>query len=303
MGGHDEGRLAAVARVQHGVFTRRQARDAGFTDKMIRHRVRSESWCRLHPDVFVHASVAATTRRDLLAATLAAGGVASHESAARLVGMHPVPRTRPVVTMGDSAHHHDLDGVRVHRYQDLDDRWTTTVDGIPTTTSPRTILDLGSVLSVGRLEAVLDHALDHRLVDLGSLIECFDSLAKPGRRGVVALRPLILARGGGLVADTSELERMFTRLLRRAGLPEPERQVLLGGRELIGRVDFLFRSHGLIVEVDGRLGHTQVLDFESDRRRDQRALVAGFRVVRFTYRQIAERPDEVIHVLGQLLAA
>jgi very-short-patch-repair endonuclease len=158
------------------------------------------------------------------------------------------------------------------------------------------------VLSVGRLEAVLDHALDHRIVDLDALVECFDALARPGRRGVGVLRPLIVARGGGLVADTSELERMFTRLVRRAGLPEPERQVLVGGNELIGRVDFLFRPQRLIVEVDGRLGHTQLSDFESDRRRDQRALVAGFRVVRFTYRQVRERPDEVVEVLRQLLA-
>ena len=117
------------------------------------------------------------------------------------------------------------------------------------------------------------------------------------------MRPLLLARGTGIVADTSDLERRFTRLLRRAGLPEPERQVLLGAAALIGRVDFVFRSARLIVEVDGRLGHSQLLDFEDDRRRDQRAMVAGFRVVRFTYRQVSERPDEVVRVLRHLLAA
>jgi very-short-patch-repair endonuclease len=297
-----EARLAVVARSQHGVFTRCQAREAGFTDKMIRQRVRAGSWCQLHPTVLVHASVLPSRRRDLLAATLAADGVASHESAACLDGMHPVPRTPPVVTIADSSHHHQLVGVRVHRYQDLDVRWMRTVDGIPTTVPARTILDLGAVVSTGRLEAVLDHALDHRIVRIEALIECFDALAKPGRRGVGTMRPLIVARGTGVVSDTSELERMFTRLLREAGLPEPERQVLVGGHELIGRVDFLFRDARLIVEVDGRLGHTQVSDFEADRRRDQRALVAGFRVARFTYRQIRDRPHEVVEVLRRLLA-
>ena len=94
---------------------------------------------------------------------------------------------------------------------------------------------------------------------------------------------------------------MFSRLIQSVGLPEPERQVLLGGHRLIGRVDFLYRRFGLIVEVDGRLGHSQVLDFEKDRRRDQEALVAGLRVVRFTYRQLRDRPHEVVEVLRALL--
>jgi very-short-patch-repair endonuclease len=71
--------------------------------------------------------------------------------------------------------------------------------------------------------------------------------------------------------------------------------------ESIGRVDFLYRSRGLIVEVDGRLGHSQVLDIEKDHRRDQESLVAGLRVVRITHRQLTRRPDEVVRVLQRLL--
>jgi very-short-patch-repair endonuclease len=66
-------------------------------------------------------------------------------------------------------------------------------------------------------------------------------------------------------------------------------------------VDFLYRSRGLIVEVDGRLGHSQVLDIEKDHRRDQESLVAGLRVVRITHRQLTRRPDEVVRVLQRLL--
>lgn len=42
--------------------------------------------------------------------------------------------------------------------------------------------------------------------------------------------------------------------------------------------------------------------FERDRRRDQRLLVAGWRVVRFTGRQISEEPDRVVSTVRALLA-
>jgi hypothetical protein len=42
--------------------------------------------------------------------------------------------------------------------------------------------------------------------------------------------------------------------------------------------------------------------FERDRRRDQRLLMAGFRVARFTWRQVIDHPDEGAATLDALLA-
>ena len=60
-----------------------------------------------------------------------------------------------------------------------------------------------------------------------------------GRWGVRRLDRLLIDSGG-----ESVLERRFLRLLRDAGLPRPETQVVQrrGGRH-VGRVDFLFRDH------------------------------------------------------------
>ena len=295
-----ESRLGALASRQRGAFTLRQARECGMTDRVIRARIQHGVWRRLHPRVLCHASTPSSTELDLAAATLALRGACSHESAGQLHGMQPVPDSGPVVTIAASRCHR-LEGVRVHRSQDICDRWITTVSGIPVTTAERTLLDLAGVVRERRLEHLVDHAIDHRIVTLDGLIGCFDALARRGRRGIATMRPVLEARADGAVLDTTELERMFTRLVRSAGLAEPERQVTLGGAELIGRADFLYRDVRLIVEVDGRLGHSQLLDFEDDRRRDQRAMVAGFRVVRFTYRQIRDRPDEVVDILRQLL--
>ena len=51
----------------------------------------------------------------------------------------------------------------------------------------------------------------------------------------------------------------------------------------------LFRS-----EADGAEFHTKREDFEEDRRRDAELSAAGYRVLRFSYAQIEQRPDEVM---------
>lgn len=60
----------------------------------------------------------------------------------------------------------------------------------------------------------------------------------------------------------------------------------------IGRVDFLI-GDGLVIEVDGAEFHTSRTDFEEDRRRDALLSALGYRVLRFSYNQIASRWPEV----------
>jgi very-short-patch-repair endonuclease len=59
-----------------------------------------------------------------------------------------------------------------------------------------------------------------------------------------------------------------------------------------GRVDFLIGTR-LVVEVDGYTYHSDPARFESDRRRDARLSALGYRVLRFSYRQVFERWHEV----------
>ena len=66
-------------------------------------------------------------------------------------------------------------------------------------------------------------------------------------------------------------------------------------------VDFSWPDHRLIVETDGRAAHGDRAAFESDRRRDQQLVAAGWRVVRFTWRQVAREPRAVAEILRRLL--
>jgi very-short-patch-repair endonuclease len=73
----------------------------------------------------------------------------------------------------------------------------------------------------------------------------------------------------------------------------------LEGGEIIA--DFLWRAPRLIVETDGRQFHGTAIAFENDRRRDQRLVLAGWRVIRCTWRQVVDEPNELVGTLRALL--
>lgn len=60
----------------------------------------------------------------------------------------------------------------------------------------------------------------------------------------------------------------------------------------VGRVDFLIGER-LVIEVDGAEYHTDPERFEADRRRDAVLSRLGYRVLRFSYRQVMYRWKEV----------
>jgi very-short-patch-repair endonuclease len=95
----------------------------------------------------------------------------------------------------------------------------------------------------------------------------------------------------------SELERLFLRLCRRRRLPEPEVNARLSGYE----VDFLWRRHRLVVETDGFRHHGNRNAFEDDRARDAHLQSLGYRVVRFTFRQVRDTPAVVGSSMRRLI--
>lgn len=58
-------------------------------------------------------------------------------------------------------------------------------------------------------------------------------------------------------------------------------------------MDFLWPAHRLIVETDGYAAHSRPADFERDHERDARLREAHHKVLRFTYRQMTEKPGWV----------
>jgi very-short-patch-repair endonuclease len=177
----------------------------------------------------------------------------------------------------------------------------TAVDGIPCTTVPRTHFDLAATEQFSRrVERALDNALAMRLTTTAALRSLVAD--SKGRPGVRLMRELLAARGHEYVPPASELEARFLELVRAAGLPEPVRQAAVGGVELVGRVDMLWRDQRLIAELDSRRHHSARLDAANDVQRDVRAARAGYRTLRVTWEDVFTFPDATMDRLADALA-
>jgi very-short-patch-repair endonuclease len=117
----------------------------------------------------------------------------------------------------------------------------------------------------------------------------------PKRRGTGTLRALLI--DGPTRFTRSQAEETLFELIRSAGLPIPEMNVMLHGFE----VDCLWRDARLVVEVDGYAYHSSHRAFVRDRRRDSVIIAAGMRVLRLTWRQLTHERDRTLAQLAQAL--
>ena len=88
----------------------------------------------------------------------------------------------------------------------------------------------------------------------------------------------------------SDLEEEFLALSNCHHLPPPETNVKIARWE----VDFLWREHKLVVEIDSFLYHRGSVSFHNDHARDLDLRQRGFTVLRFSERQLEEEPGRVV---------
>ena len=62
-------------------------------------------------------------------------------------------------------------------------------------------------------------------------------------------------------------------------------------------VDFHWPDARLIVETDGREAHDNPFAFERDRQRDLDLKLAGWEVIRITWRQLRDEPERITRLL------
>jgi hypothetical protein len=161
---------------------------------------------------------------------------------------------------------------------------------------------LATALNPKQVERAVDNCLARKFVTVPALWRVHHDLAPSGRAGIGLFRELLEARGDGYVAPASELERRLLDLVVAAGLPVPERELDLGDSDgWIGRVEFVYRAAKLLIEVDGRLHHTALLDRKHDRDRDNAFMASGWRVLRIDYDMLVHRPDEVVDLIRRAL--
>lgn len=287
--------IREVAAGQHGVVTRRQLIAAGVRRGAVERRVRSGHLAPIHRGIYRVGPVVAP-RAGEMAAVLACGEAAllSHQSAAHLWEIGGTDRGNAPVHVSVRAGRPAPRGVRVHRVRAIRPAEVTTVDEVPVTTPARTLLDLSASAEARELERAVAEAFARRLTSRSEIQELIAHY--PRRPGIARLRSLLeVATGPALTR--SEAEERFLALVRRAELPEPEANVEVAGFP----VDFLWRSAGLVAEIDGFAYHSSRARFERDRRRDAVLVGAGFRVIRVTWRQLVRKHEALIASLGLAL--
>ena len=294
-------RLADLALSQHGAFSLAQARQAGATDNVIRTRRAQGRWITIHPGVCCMAGTPPTILRDLSAATLARpGSIISHLSAARFHRVGSLPDG--LLTLSGSPTHRRLAGVQLRRRSDLDRCAIVVIDGLPVTDLATTVFDLADVVGARRYERIVDDQLSAHRVSIEDLVVAFERHACRGRNGTARAREVLSTRAAGQVVSQSDLEQRFRRTVVPSLVMKPAYQFLPPWRtDGIGRVDVAFPSHRLIVELDGRRWHSRDAQWEEDHRRDQEALVNGWRTLRFTYRQVRDEPRMVASTTNNVL--
>jgi hypothetical protein len=295
-------RISDVAVRQHAVVAVRQIVALGLSARAIRGRVMTGRLHRVYPGVVAVAAPRLLTRRGwVMAATLACrpGTVACNRAASALFELRLAQRAWIDVTTPGAGGHRRA-GIRVHSGTTLTQADVTVVDSIPCTSLARTLLDVAEDATPREVERALDRAEQQRLLDMRAIDDVLQRAN--GRRGAKLLRAVLAEHTVGSTLTRNDLEEAFLRIARAVKLPPDASNVWIpfpdgGGAE----ADFLYRDQHLIVETDGRDPHTSRKAFTADRRRDQRLMLLGWRVVRFTWQQITTQPAEVAATLRGLL--
>lgn len=286
------GELAAR---QRGIVSRPQLLALGIDRGQVQRALARGRLHRVHRGVYALAPPQALAPLALeQAAVLACGpsAVLSHWSAARLHGLTLAFDGRIDVSIATDNRHHP--GLVIHRTNaPLHPGDRHRLHRLPVTALPRTLIDLARDLPDRALEHALDEAL--RKASRAKIREALDR--HPRRPGTPRLKALLdPARPS---ADTwSRAERRLLELIRRSRLPLPEANVSLGRYT----PDLLWRQPRVIVEYDSIDVHSGPGAFHSDRDRHNDLTAAGYHVIHVTWRQLGERPEQVLVWIAAALA-
>jgi very-short-patch-repair endonuclease len=291
--------LLELASRQYGLVEWKQATTLGVSEKWLRHAVTAGRLVRVLPAVYRVAGAPITREQRLLAPCLAAGpgSAASHRSAAHEWGLADFADVVEIVT--PRAQWPRLPGVVVHRSTDLRPDHVTVRHGLPVTKPLRTLVDLGAVVPWSVADA-LERGLTARLYAITAADAVLDDLGCKGRTGVGVFRQVLDNRALGRAVPDSLLEVRMARLLRRHDIPMPEFQHWVTDHI---RVDFAYPELKIVIEVDGHGVHSTPEALAADLERQNRLVLLGWTVLRFTWKQVVKQPDVVARTVLDTLAA
>ena len=292
-------RMRSLSSSQHGVVGREQLRYHGVSRQALAYRLRSTDWEPLTPRVLRLVGAPVTDWQRAMAAVLDAGGgaVVSHTSAAALWGLPGFDLRRIHVIRARTTTGRRTTLAEVHHPRALPEHHRTVRQGVPITTLARTVVDLAGAEHPARVELAL-HAAARVGLRWTAVADVVRELEAKGRTGIGVARDLV-ARAQATRPLGSGLEGRLLRILAGAGLPQPRRQVDLGGGDWVGRIDFYYDDVGLVIEVDGSWHHEGAPDVRRDKRRLAALAAGGFRVLPMSEHLVRTSPDDVVRLVRE----
>jgi len=292
----DPVQLQEVAAHQHGLFTRGQAMQCGYSTFQVRRRVMSGEWQQVVGPVYTDHERSLTPRLRAAAATFAVpGSVLAGASAARWLGL-PVAATVVHLWTGP-VRRRPLPGVVMLR-EPLVSRDYGPYDGIQVTTPARTVFDCLRLLPDREAIDLLGKALHRSWITLPELSERITAHA--GRRGAPKLVRLMRLAASG---SRSAAERLVTDLLRHAGISGWRVNELIRDPEgVICTGDVVFPAAALILEIDGWAYQSDRDARADDAERRRRLDAEGWTVVTFSWGDLTRRTEHVVATILTLLS-
>jgi hypothetical protein len=184
----------------------------------------------------------------------------------------------------------------LHQTRSLPDEHITIEAGIPVTTIERTLLDTAARLDERQLEHDLVAADRSRRLRWGELNRIVTDHGS-GRRGVRRFKRIIERVDPRFADAVSPPEVDFLALCQRDGLTLPQVNVLVEDR----KVDFYWPQQRLVVETDSYNYHADRPAFERDHQSTVDLEVAGYRVLRTTYKMLQSNPRPFLRLVRDAL--
>lgn len=287
---------------QSRVTSRRQALDAGWSERAIDRRLRSGRWRRLQRGAYATFTGDAPREARLWAAVLRAGpgAVLSHQTVAEIHGFTHESGSKVHISVPAEhrpARNRPIPGVVIHRRRTLEPEWNPPWQ-LPRTTVEDTVLDLvDSARTFDDVYGWISAALGRQATTVGSLTEAL------GKRKRIRWRTwLTEALDEADEGLNSPLERRYVRDVERAhGLPAAVRQAKrrVGSGNIY--LDNLYSDFAVCVELDGAASHPAEGRWKDTRRDNSNLIDSDIRTLRHNWVSVTERCCETALGVAKLL--
>jgi very-short-patch-repair endonuclease len=272
-----------IAERQYGLLTREQLVTLGLSTRQIEYRIETRRLEIIYPGVYRVVGSLPSARQRAMGATLwlGRGCAVSHQTAAALLHLELRQTYDMHLSAPASNRRRSKNGALiVHRVLSLSPLDIRIVDGIPSTSAARTIVDLSRQVDAEQLQAMFESARRMGLVTATTLLA--NSERAPAVRAMLRrseARPL-----------ESRLEVKLARLLHTSRLPPSVAQY----RIATYRVDRAWPEHRVAIEADGFRHHGQHLEWKRDRARTAAIEALGWRIVHVTWDDVMKQPSQTL---------